>query len=191
MITGIHAVVFSQEAEKVRGFFADVLGLPSADAGGGWLIFALPPAELAVHPAGGGRHELYLMCDDIHATLAVLRDRGVTVTREPTDQRWGLLAAISLPDGTEFGIYQPAHPMPPRPLPATNVPSRHLGSGLFLRPAKLNGMPRQTCKHLPFGGDDKVQPGRLVRYCWHTRGSDAMAAQRESPKPEERNVDAW
>ena len=71
MITGMHAIVFSAEAEKVRAFFADVLGMPSVDAGGGWLIFALPPAELAVHPADGEtRHELYLMCDDIRATLA-------------------------------------------------------------------------------------------------------------------------
>ena len=71
MINGIHAIVFSSEAEKVRDFFADVLGFSSADAGGGWLIFALPPAELAVHPADGeSGHQLYLMCDDIHATLA-------------------------------------------------------------------------------------------------------------------------
>ena len=71
MITGIHAIVYSPEAEKVRAFFADVLGMPSVDVGGGWLIFALPPAELAVHPAEGeSRHELYLMCDNIQATLA-------------------------------------------------------------------------------------------------------------------------
>lgn len=89
MITGVHAIVFSPNAEKVRAFFADVLGLPSADAGGGWLIFALPPAELAVHPADGdGRHELYLMCDDIHATLAGLQDKGVEVARGVSDQGW-------------------------------------------------------------------------------------------------------
>ena len=77
MITGMHAIVFSPDAAKVREFFADVLNLPSVDAGGGWLIFALPPAELAVHPADGdGRHELYLMCDDIAATLAELRRQG-------------------------------------------------------------------------------------------------------------------
>jgi catechol 2,3-dioxygenase-like lactoylglutathione lyase family enzyme len=113
MITGMHAVVFSPEAEKVRAFFADVLGMPSVDAGGGWLIFALPPAELAVHPSdGGSRHELYLMCDDIEATLAGLRDKGVEVAQEVSDQGWGLLAAIRLPDGSEFPIYQPRHPSP-------------------------------------------------------------------------------
>ena len=113
MITGVHAIVFSPEAEKVRAFFKDVLGLASVDAGGGWLIFALPPAELAVHPAeSDGRHELYLMCDDIHATLAELRGKGVEVARDVADQGWGLLAAIRLPDGSEFPIYEPRHPPP-------------------------------------------------------------------------------
>jgi catechol 2,3-dioxygenase-like lactoylglutathione lyase family enzyme len=116
VITGMHAIVFSPNAEKVRAFFADVLGFSSVDAGGGWLIFALPPAELAVHPAdGAGRHELYLMCDDIHATLAELRGNGVEVSREVSDQGWGLLAAIRLPDGEEFPIYQPRHPSPRQP----------------------------------------------------------------------------
>lgn len=108
--------MFSSQAEKVRAFFADVLGLSSADAGGGWLIFALPPAELAVHPAdGGARHELYLMCDDIHATLAELRDKGIEVARGVSDQGWGLLAAIRLPDGGELPIYEPRHRSPLQP----------------------------------------------------------------------------
>jgi catechol 2,3-dioxygenase-like lactoylglutathione lyase family enzyme len=112
----MHAIVFSPDAEKVRAFFGDVLGLSSVDAGGGWPIFALPPAELAVHPAdGAARHELYLMCDDIQATLAGLAANGVEVTREVTDQRWGLVAAIRLPDGGELPIYEPRHPVPPRP----------------------------------------------------------------------------
>jgi catechol 2,3-dioxygenase-like lactoylglutathione lyase family enzyme len=113
VITGVHAIVFSPAAEQVRAFFTDVLELPSVDAGGGWLIFALPPAELAVHPEGGaGHHELYLMCDDIQATLTELRAKGVEVARDVSDQGWGLLAAIRLPDGTEFPIYQPRHPSP-------------------------------------------------------------------------------
>ena len=115
MITGIHAVVFSPEAEKVRAFLADVVGMQSVDAGGGWLVFALPPAELAVHPAdGAGHHELHLMCDNIQATLAELRSRGAEVARDVSDQGWGLLAAIRLPDGSEFPIYEPRHPSPLR-----------------------------------------------------------------------------
>jgi catechol 2,3-dioxygenase-like lactoylglutathione lyase family enzyme len=110
----MHAIVFSPRAEKVRQFLADVLGIPSVDAGGGWLIFALPPAELAVHPSdGAGHHELYLMCDDIRATLDELRGKGAEVAREVSDQGWGLLAAIRLPDGSEFPIYEPRHPSPP------------------------------------------------------------------------------
>ena len=116
MITGVHAIVFSPAAEQVRAFFADVLAMPGIDAGGGWPIFALPPAELAVHPADGqSRHELYLMCDDIHATLAELRGKGVEVAREVSDQGWGLLAALRLPDGEELPIYQPRHPSPRQP----------------------------------------------------------------------------
>jgi predicted enzyme related to lactoylglutathione lyase len=115
VITGLHAVVFSPQAEKVRAFCADVLGLPSADAGGGWLIFALPPAELAVHPADGqSHHELYLMCDNIQATLAEMAGRGAEVAREVSEQGWGLLAAIRLPDGSELPLYEPRHPSPPR-----------------------------------------------------------------------------
>jgi hypothetical protein len=113
MITGVHAIVFSPEAEKVREFVRDVLGLPSVDAGGGWLIFALPPAELAIHPAdGSSRHELYLMCDDIRATLADLIGKGVEVARDVADQGWGLVAAIRLPDGSELPIYEPRHSSP-------------------------------------------------------------------------------
>ena len=113
MITGIHAIIFSPEAEKVRSFLAGTLGLASVDAGGGWPIFALPPAELAVHPAdNGGHHQLYLMCDDIRASLADLSARGAEVSQEPSDKGWGTLAAIRLPDGTELSIYEPRHPSP-------------------------------------------------------------------------------
>ena len=116
MITGMHAIVFSPEAEKVRAFFGDTLGLSSVDAGAGWLIFAMPPAELAVHPADeSGHHELYLMCDNIDATLAELKGKGVEVAADVSDQGWGLLAAIRLPDGGEFAIYEPRHPSPLRP----------------------------------------------------------------------------
>ncbi|HEY7484170.1 MAG TPA: VOC family protein [Streptosporangiaceae bacterium] len=110
MITGLHTIVYSTGAEEDRAFLRDVLGLGSVDAGGGWLIFAMPPAELAVHPADqGARHELYLMCDDIRATLDELRAKGVTVSDDITEAGWGLLGSIKLPSGADFPIYEPRH----------------------------------------------------------------------------------
>lgn len=112
MITGAHAIIFSTDAEADRAFFRDVLGFDSVDAGDGWLIFALPPAELAVHPGqDGGRHELYLMCTDLETTLRELQGKGVEVTRSATEQGWGTVAAIALPGGGEISIYQPNHPI--------------------------------------------------------------------------------
>ena len=113
MIDGAHAVLFSTEAEAARAFLADVLGLRSVDAGGGWLIFALPPAEVAVHP-GEPRHELYLMCDDLDATVAELAARGAETTGEVHEERWGRVTAIRIPGGGELGLYEPRHPTPPR-----------------------------------------------------------------------------
>ena len=116
MINGVHAIIFSDDAEGVRAFFRDVLELPSVDAGGGWLIFALPPAELAAHPDGDeSRHELYLMCDDIGATVEELKAKGVEFTREISDAGFGLMTALRLPDGGELAIYEPRHPSPLSP----------------------------------------------------------------------------
>ncbi len=111
MITGVHAVVFTSDAEGVRAFFRDVLGLASVDAGGGWLIFALPPAELAAHPTDeDGRHELYLMCDDIETTVRDLEHKGVELARPVSDEGFGLVTAIRMPGGGELGLYEPRHP---------------------------------------------------------------------------------
>ncbi|TMM39657.1 MAG: extradiol dioxygenase [Actinobacteria bacterium] len=111
MITGAHTIIWSPAADEVRAFLGDVLGFPSVDGGGGWPIFALPPAELAVHPADGGtRHELFLMCDDIEATLAELKAKGAEVLGPVSDQGWGLITSLRLPGGAELGIYQPRHP---------------------------------------------------------------------------------
>jgi predicted enzyme related to lactoylglutathione lyase len=116
LINGVHAIIFSDDAEALRAFFRDVVGLPSVDAGGGWLIFALPPAELAAHPAGGeSRHELYLMCDDIRTTVEELKAKGVEFTREISDEGFGLMTALRLPDGGELAIYEPRHPSPLSP----------------------------------------------------------------------------
>jgi predicted enzyme related to lactoylglutathione lyase len=117
MINGIHALIFTSKADEVRAFFRDVLGFGSVDAGGGWLIFALPPAELGIHPTEGpSRQELYLMCDDIEETVQHLADRGVELVRPISDEGFGLLTAIKIPGG-ELALYQPKHPtaLPPRP----------------------------------------------------------------------------
>ena len=114
MITGAHTIIYSQDADGVRAFLDEVLELPSVDAGNGWLIFALPPAEIAAHATdGAGRHELYLMCDDIHATVAELEAKGVEFSRPIAEERWGSVTAISLPGGCELGLYEPKHPSPP------------------------------------------------------------------------------
>lgn len=111
MISGIHAVMFTKDAEGLRAFFRDVLGFSSVDAGGGWLIFALPPAELAAHPTDqDGHQELYLMCDDVAATVEELKSRGVEFTGPVTDEGFGLMTAMKLPGGGELGLYEPRHP---------------------------------------------------------------------------------
>jgi catechol 2,3-dioxygenase-like lactoylglutathione lyase family enzyme len=113
MITGIHAVIFTADADQDRAFLRDVLELPSVDAGGGWLIFALPPAELAAHPSDdGGHHELYLMCDDVHRTIAELTDKGVEFSGPVSEEGFGLMTTIRLPGGGELGLYEPRHPTP-------------------------------------------------------------------------------
>jgi catechol 2,3-dioxygenase-like lactoylglutathione lyase family enzyme len=112
MINGTHLVVHSVDAEADRAFFRDVLGFPSVDAGHGWLIFGLPAAEAAFHPAeGNDRHELYLMCDDLKSEMATLRDKGVECS-EVTEVRWGSITKIPLPGGGQIGLYQPKHPKP-------------------------------------------------------------------------------
>lgn len=110
MITSVHAIVYASDADQARAFFRDVLGLPNVDARDGWLIFKLPPAELAVHPAAaGGRHELYLMCDDIAATMADLEAKGAEFTSPVTEQGFGLVTSIAVPGGGELGLYEPRH----------------------------------------------------------------------------------
>jgi catechol 2,3-dioxygenase-like lactoylglutathione lyase family enzyme len=113
MITGTHAIVFSRDAEATRAFFRDALGLPFVDAGGGWLIFALPPAEIAAHPTEEAPHvELYLMCDDIHREARDLKAKGVEFARPISEESFGVETAIALPGGQELGLYQPTHPSP-------------------------------------------------------------------------------
>jgi catechol 2,3-dioxygenase-like lactoylglutathione lyase family enzyme len=108
--------MFSRDADGLRAFLRDVLGFSGVDAGGGWLIFALPPAELAAHPSEtGGRHQLYLMCDDIEATVAQLEAKGVQFTRPISDEGFGLMTAMKVPGGDELGLYEPRHASPLAP----------------------------------------------------------------------------
>ena len=119
MITGTHAIIYAADAEQARAFFRDVLELPFVDAHDGWLIFKLPPAELGLHPAGApgvpasgapsGHHELFLMCDDIEATVADLTAKGVDFTGPIENAGFGMLTRLRVPGAGEIGIYQPRH----------------------------------------------------------------------------------
>jgi hypothetical protein len=112
MIHGAHVIIYSKNAEADRAFFRDVLKYPSADAGHGWLIFALPPAEIAVHPSDNNDvHEFYLMCDDVNAFIAEMKTAKV-VCSAIHEERWGSITHLTLPGGGKLGVYQPKHPSP-------------------------------------------------------------------------------
>jgi catechol 2,3-dioxygenase-like lactoylglutathione lyase family enzyme len=109
MISGAHVILYSKDAEADRAFFRDVLGFPSVDAGHGWLIFAMPPAEAAFHPANNeGSQELYFLCDDLQAEMAALGEKGVLFS-QVQEVRWGSITKLQLPGGGEVGLYQPKH----------------------------------------------------------------------------------
>jgi predicted enzyme related to lactoylglutathione lyase len=114
-IIGTHALLYTSEPEAVRALFRDVFGWRHVDAGHGWLVFALPPAELGVHPAegptfeSGVRHQLSFMCDDIHETIADLRSKGIEVRGEPQDEGYGITTSVVLPGGLDVMLYEPRH----------------------------------------------------------------------------------
>jgi catechol 2,3-dioxygenase-like lactoylglutathione lyase family enzyme len=111
-ITGAHVLLFSPEAEALRATLRDVLGWDFVEAHPGWLIFALPPAELGVHPSDGdSRHELWLICDDLDTTSAELRAKGMEFSGEPTDEDFGRWIRMRLPGGVEVPLYEPKHPL--------------------------------------------------------------------------------
>jgi catechol 2,3-dioxygenase-like lactoylglutathione lyase family enzyme len=111
MIIGAHIVLYSKKAEADRAFFSDVLGLDAVDAGHGWLIFALPPAEAAFHPSEeNGLHELFFLCDDLKGEVAALAKRSVECS-EVQEARWGSIVRMRLPGGSDIGLYQPKHPL--------------------------------------------------------------------------------
>lgn len=110
MIFGAHVVVYSTDAPADRAFLRDVLGLASVDAGHGWLIFALPPAEIAFHPSeANDRHELYFMCNDLSAEISALAEKAVKCS-QVKEERWGSIVSVQLPGGGQIGLYQPKHP---------------------------------------------------------------------------------
>ena len=109
MISGAHVVVYSKNAEADRAFCRNVLGFKAVDAGHGWLIFALPPTEVAFHPSGNNTHELYFMCDDLKTEMASLAKKGVKCSKV-AEARWGSITKIRLPSGGNVGLYQPKHP---------------------------------------------------------------------------------
>jgi hypothetical protein len=110
MIFGAHVMMYSKDSTADRAFLRDILGFASVDAGHGWLIFALPPAEAAVHPAeDDSRQELYFMCDDLRAEILRLGEKGISCS-EVQEARWGSITKIRLPGGGEVGLYQPTHP---------------------------------------------------------------------------------
>lgn len=115
MINGAHAIIYSTDAEADRAFFRDVLRLAHVDVGDGWLIFGLPPAEVAVHPSGENEvHELYLMCEDVHAFVNEMRKQGIECAAV-RDLSWGSLTHVTLPGGGKLGVYQPRHARPQEP----------------------------------------------------------------------------
>lgn len=136
MIVGAHSIIYSRNPEADRRFLRDVLKLTSIDVGGGWLIFGLPPAEVAVHPSSKNNlHELYLMCDDVEALMAEMKGQGVRCSRVQT-QPWGLLTHVTLPGGGKLGIYQPRHA---RPKPAKVTGKRPLAKRLAQAVSRRKG----------------------------------------------------
>jgi catechol 2,3-dioxygenase-like lactoylglutathione lyase family enzyme len=141
VITGAHGIVFAEDPQAARAFFGEALGMRAVDAGGGWLIFALPPAELACHPtapAESGRHELFLMCDDVEATVSELKAKGVEFVAPITDEAFGRMTRMRVPGGGELGLYEPTHPSPLDdlgreerrwPRPTTSRPTRCTSPG--------------------------------------------------------------
>jgi catechol 2,3-dioxygenase-like lactoylglutathione lyase family enzyme len=110
MISGAHVIIYSKDVEADRAFFRNVLGFASVDAGHGWLIFAMPPAEAAFHPSDANDvHELYFMCEDLKAEMASLAEKGVRCS-DVQEARWGSITKIQLPGGGKVGLYQPRHP---------------------------------------------------------------------------------
>jgi len=136
LVNGAHVIIYSKKPEVDRAFFREVLSLPNVDVGGGWLIFGLPPSEVAVHPSSkNDTHELYLMCADIEALIAELARRGIRCSAV-SDQGWGLVTRAALPGGGKVGIYQPRHARPEAPSATRRAKARATKRRPAKKPAK-------------------------------------------------------
>lgn len=155
MINGAHVIIYSTDADADRAFLRDVLRFPSVDVGDGWLIFGLPPSEVAVHPgASNGTHELYLMCDDVQAVVDTLTKLGRPC--EPVaDQGWGIVTSVTLPGGGRLAIYQPRHPRPPQ-AGVSARPTRKAAT----KPASRKSAPKKTAKKAPTSKAARKAPTR-------------------------------
>jgi hypothetical protein len=143
MIVGAHSIIYSRKAEADRAFLQDVLKLPHVDVGQGWLIFGLPPAEVAVHPSEKNDvHEFYFMCEDVEAFVGAMAERGVSCV-PVRDLGWGLLTQVTLPGGGKLGVYQPRHARPPQARPAR---TRAKGRSKAKPKAKAKATPRSRPK---------------------------------------------
>ena len=169
-LSGAHSIIYSTNPDADRAFLRDVLELPNVDVGGGWLIFALPPAEVAVHPGDtNNRHELYLMCDDIEAFVAAMTPQGI-VCGPVSNQGWGLLSQITLPGGGTLGIYQPRHARPaamsdanpggPAGKPPGRATAKRAVSRTAARPAKTRTPVSRTKKRAPANRAKKAKGRR-------------------------------
>jgi hypothetical protein len=146
MIIGAHSIIYSKSPDADRTFLRDVLKFPNVDVGDGWLIFGLPPAEVAVHPSSkNDLHEFYLMCEDIEAFVAAMNEKDVTCG-PVQDQGWGLLTQLTLPGGGKLGIYQPRHARP-KSISAAKVTRK-----TTMRKGKSKMAVKRTAKKSKWGG---------------------------------------
>jgi catechol 2,3-dioxygenase-like lactoylglutathione lyase family enzyme len=155
MITGAHAILYSTDPEADRAFLRDVLGLTGVDAGGGWLIFGLPPAEVAVHPAEtSGQQELYLICDDVEAFVADVRGRGIACG-PIEEQRWGRITRVTLPGGGGLGVYEARHARPAAAEATARAPRKAAGRRVAKVKAKKKAKTTRAPKRGARGGAKK------------------------------------
>jgi hypothetical protein len=165
MINGAHVIILSKQPEADRAFFSDVLGLNHVDVGGGWLIFGLPPSEVAVHPAERDSvHEFYLMCEDVSGLVTSLTARGI-ICGPVEDQGWGLLTSITLPGGGKLGAYEPRHPRPTSTgtAPKKAAPKKRARKAAPKKAAPKKAAPKKAAKKTASKKAGKAAPKKATK----------------------------